>query len=33
MSGLTEDYRRTEIRTPDPILSGLDAWVYNLEGK
>ncbi|MBT5588396.1 MAG: hypothetical protein HOJ45_10405, partial [Gemmatimonadetes bacterium] len=33
MSGLTEDYRRTEIRTPDPILSGLDAWVYNVEGK
>lgn len=33
MSLLTEDYRRTDIKTPDPILSGLDARVYSLAGR
>ena len=29
----TEDYRRTDIRTPAPTLSGLDAVVYGLAGR
>ena len=33
MSLLTEDYRRTDIKTPDPIFSGLDARVYSLAGR
>ena len=33
MSLLTEDYRRTDIKTPDPILAGLDARVYSLAGR
>jgi preprotein translocase subunit SecA len=33
MSLLTEDYRRTDIKTPDPILSGLDSRVYSLAGR
>jgi len=33
MSLLTEDYRRTDIKTPDPILSGLDARAYGLAGR
>ncbi len=32
MSVLTQDYRRTQIKTPDPILSGLDARVHHLAG-
>jgi preprotein translocase subunit SecA len=33
MSLLTRDYRRTDIKTPGPILSGLDARVYGLAGR
>ena len=33
MSFLTDDYRRTAIRTPDPVLTGLDAGVYGLFGR
>ena len=33
MSLLTEDYRRTDIKSPDSILSGLDARVYGLAGR
>jgi preprotein translocase subunit SecA len=33
MSVLTEDYRRTDIKTPDPILSGLDARIFSLAGR
>ena len=33
MSQVTEDYRRTDIRTPDPILSGFDARVFSLAGR
>ncbi|MBN1675215.1 MAG: prepilin peptidase [Kiritimatiellae bacterium] len=32
MSFLTQDYRRTTIRVPEKILSGLDAWVYGVQG-
>ncbi|MFT5376311.1 MAG: preprotein translocase subunit SecA [Candidatus Latescibacterota bacterium] len=30
---ITEDYRRTDIKTPEPIFSGLDALAYGLAGK
>ena len=33
MNFLTVDYRRTMIRKPSPILSGLDAWLYRLVGR
>lgn len=33
MSEVTQDYRRTAIKTPDPILSGLDARLYGLAGR
>ena len=33
MSFLTEDYRRTTIRVPAPVLTGLDAGLYGLVGR
>ena len=33
MSTPTDDYRRTDIRVPKPLLSGLDASVYGLVGR